>query len=1281
MKKFLIVILLLVLLILGGLAAMFIMSFNPTTFQNGVISSLQKLTGREVTVKGETTVMWTPMPTVQITDVRLKNMDKSQNPNMLMVEKIQISIEWASLLKSPLVIKSIELTKPVLLLERLESNRSNFAFPFLLDPNFQLQATELMSDGKASTTKIDTIILKNGSVHYDNQVTGVSFDVANINGQMILDGIRGPFRFEGNGSINDKNYSLSLTTGVFQGSTPIDMSIELSEKSAGAKFELNGKMTPVQRDKWFTADGTFVVADLGAFADGLRLPTPNVMNRKSIDGSLSLDVGPNHDTVKAIAQLGKGDDAIAFTGMVTRHILGKKPSYEVGVGINRFNPNDWKELSSKINWKWLTGEGEYPDITLKAEVKSIPYGKGELSDLILSAQYQKNALSILDSTVILPGETKLAFSGLGKMVQNKPLVELNLDMKSQSGKDLVGWLFPKGIGFIKTEMLQQSSLKGRLALEPENISLSLTELKLNDSLITGVIKRSMTEKAGYALKIALNNINLDTYTGWKAPEKAVMLSELPLLIKKSFEQALWMNGINVQAVVDVQDGTFFGVPVSKVHLDAQLADNLLRLDRLTAKNAASAEVTIDAVLNGVGRSQMNIDRLQFQLETKQLPLFLEKTRITSTLPLITKASEAKVEGTLKGGRDGFLAFETQAALSDSNIKLSGTVGTLETNPSFQELNFDIAHPNFKTFIGLITPEFKLFPKLDGSFKAKGIFSGTKDRFDISEVRIGVGLQQLTGSLSFDNQKVKTLSVNVTSPSIDLERFTSDVNPLYTTTTGLSQKPFDFSMLDNWSISGKLKASQLLYGNMNIRQADIDFNLQNKELMLTKFLGNSSNSDAAPFSVTGKLDWNTTPKVALNFNIQKLPIRSDFMVLSDFAFGGGVLSLKGDLNTRGNSPAEFAQQLNGQGTLDVQSSQIMGVNAEGMIPIITRAIQRNEGPKIFEPEFKRVLNSGKTYIKTLAGDFSVANGIVRMMDLTMKTANATANPTQIIWDLPKRTVDVSIPVILDPLNTLPPFVLGISLSGNKAVYKPNYADLTAVLSNQSQEALANDLRQKEEKAQAEIAQKRSDRITQSRELTIDARNAVALMEQKIQEYPFEKGKRILQSARDALALVNQLAVREEPTDAQLIQQIEQARLVLLKAEEFQTSLEQETLFNIQKQMNAYRTQSEQMVTQLKAWAEGYPDIVLLGKLAENAEKNGEIVQQLNAVLKPDTDSETIDKILTATADSVDKITKAYQHADRFDLPKVAKTEIEGISETLTQNEVEPKSVKGSFKRSN
>ena len=1282
MKKILVILLLLVLLVIGGLAAMFVKSFNPTTFQNEVVASLQKLTGREVFVKGNTTVTWNPMPTVQITDVRLKNLDKSKNPNMLTIEKMKISIEWASLLKSPLVIKSIELTKPVLLLERLESNRSNFSFPFLLDPNFQLNSVDLMSGGQSAETKIDSIVMTGGSVRYDNQITGISLDVTDINGQLILDGVRGPFRFDGDGDINNKNYNLSLKTGVFQSSTPIDVSVDLKEKTAGAEFSLNGKMTPAQRDKWLTATGTFSIARLGAFAEGMGISIPATIVQKNASGSLSVEIEADKDVLKNfIVQLGEGDTAMGMSGTLTRHILGKIPSYEIDVGIDQINIDDWKELSSVFDWKWLTGENEYPEITLTAKVKSIPYRKGFLSDLVLGARYQKNDLSILDSTVVLPGETKISFSGMGKMVQNTPVLDLDINMKTGLPKELINWLLPKGTGLINIDPLQQGMLRGRLAIAPDKVSLSLNELQFNDSTMSGVIQRLQGEKESYVLKLALNNVNFDTYTGWKSSEEAIPVSELPLLIKKSFEQATWMNGLDVQAQIDVRDGVFFGLPVSLTRLEGKVVENVLKVDMLLLQNIAMADMLIQGKLNGVGRPSMNVDALSFQLKTSQLPLLFEKAKLTSSLPLIANASDAKVKVALNGGREGRWTMETQAVLSDANIKLLGNMESLETTPVFQDMSVDIAHPNFKTFMSLVAPGFDYFPNLDGTFKAKAVFSGTKNHFDLADAQIGVGLQQLSGSLSFDNKKIKTLVMDVTSPSIDLDRFIGDTNPFYSSMSGISKKAFDFSQLDKWAVSAKIKASQLLYGNMSIRQADIDFNLQNKEFHLTKFLGNTSNSDAAPFEMNGKMDWNTTPKLTLHFDMQKLPIRSDFMVFSDFAFGGGMLSVSGDLDTRGESPMAWAGNLNGQGKISVQGGQMVGVDAEGMIPIITRAIQRNEGPKIFEPEFNRVLNSGKTALKTLSGDFTVSDGVVRMMDLTMKTANTTANPTQLIWDLSKRTLDVSIPVVLDPLNTLPPFVLGVSVVGGRATYKPNYTDLSAVLSNQSQTALANDLRQKEEAVQMEIAQKRTDRIIQSRELTIDARNALTQMEQKIQEYPFEKGKRILQSARDAMSLVNQFAVREEPTDAQLIQQIEQARLVLLKAEEFQTSLEQETLFNIQKQMEAYKAKSEQMVAQLRAWAEGYPDIVLLGKLAENADKNNAIIQQLALSLKPDTDKETVNKILAATDEALEKITKAYQHAARFDLPLVPKTGIDAISENINQENPSPKTVKGSFKRSN
>ena len=366
-------------------------------------------------------------------------------------------------------------------------------------------------------------------------------------------------------------------------------------------------------------------------------------------------------------------------------------------------------------------------------------------------------------------------------------------------------------------------------------------------------------------------------------------------------------------------------------------------------------------------------------------------------------------------------------------------------------------------------------------------------------------------------------------------------------------------------------------------------------------------------------------------------------------------------------------LNGQGTLALQGGQMIGVDAERMISIVTQAIQRGEGSKTIESEFKRVLNSGKTSLGTLSGDYVISNGTVRMMDLTLETANTIANPTQIVWDIPKRTLDISIPVLMKPLNSLPPFVLGISVTAAQALYTPNYTDLLAALSNRSQTIAANSLRQKKEAARVASLQQRADRLEESKRLTAEARKAVSLMNQKIMEFPFEKGNRLLASAKDTLTLLNQLAVKEDPTDAQLLQQLEYARTILLKANEFNQTLEQETVFTAQKQMSIYRQKGNQMADQLQAWTNGYPDIIALAKLAASAEQNRQIIEQSAAALTTKTSMNTANELLTTAADALAKIEQAYQRATRFDLSGVP-------NQVAGETPQQPHAVRGSFKRS-
>ena len=1273
MKKFLLIVLFLCFLAVGGVVAMVMMSFNPSAYERDVVGYLQKLTGRNVSVGGTTAISWNPEPTVTMNDIKITNIDKSKNPVMLSIDKVTVAIAWKSLLKSPLEIKRIEVVKPVLYLERLESNRANYTFPFLLDSNFQLQEMEMLTDASSTTAKIEEVLIREGTVDYDNQVTGAHFQVTGINGSLGVDSVRGPYRFKGT-AIKDKGqYSLSANVGLFQGSSPISIGLQLSENNTRSELNLTGNFTPTSGDKWFDGAANFNVGRLDALLTDLALPVPDLSAGSTASGSTTILIAPATDTLKDfVIQIGEGDKRAAFTGTVKRTVSTKKYAYDIDMATDIFRWEQWKSYFDSLNWNWISGEGIYPNIRFKAIAQSVPFSGDTVKNLAVEGNYANSILTIEKSSATLPGGGKVDLIVSGKPSSQEAQLDFGIRAEVPDTQSTLKWLLGDRKWAELPALAQKGTFTGRVTWQPKEVIVSAEEFKIGEAGMTGSIQKALDEQSLWTAKLVFNNVNLDAYTGWTASEKPVSLGELPTIIQNSLINAKGFEGLNIQAAVDMNEATVFGVPVKRIYGEGTLNNRVLKVERVIAQGMAGADVAIGGTFNGIGESQMNVDDFQLGLKTKQLSAFLKRMNLVSILPLINEASDANFRLALKGGKEGAWGIDTLAELSNASIRLKGGLTTGEVL-NVEDMSFEITHPNFQRFMKLLDSRYDLLPKLDGTFKTTGVVSGSKDHFEFNGTTVAIGLQQLNGSLSFDNHEIKTLVADIKAPSLDLERFTNDVNPFYSEVNGLSKKPLDLSALNDWNMNVKLNASQLIYKDVNIRQADVQMALQNKEMNLIKLTGISGASDKSPVNITAKLDWNTTPTFTTNFDIQNIPLRSDFMVLPELVVGGGTLSLNGELKARGETPADFITNLNGQGVMSLQGGQMIGADIEGMIPVITLAIQRTEGAKAIEPEFKRVLNSGKTVLGTLKGDYVISNGVVRMMDLTMETRNAFANPTQIVWDIPKRTLDISIPVLLKPLNSLPAFVLGISVSAGRSTYKPNYSDLLNVLSNRSQTALAKDMRQKEEAARAASIRQRTERLADSKKLTIEARQAVVGMERKMAEFPFEKGRRLLAGAKDTLTLLDQLSVKDNPTDAQLEQQKEYAKIILLKYDEFRRILEQETLFNAQKQMAGYRQKSNQLTDQLNAWAKGYPDIIVLVKLAENAEQNHQIIEQSAAELKPNLSVAEANGLLATCAEALEKIEKAYQHATRFDLSGVP-NQVAGETPNTTHQ------VRGSFKRS-
>ena len=134
-KKIILWFFLILLILLAVLSYIGYRSFNQEAFKNQIISSIQELTGRTFAVNGPYSLVWDPLPTMTLENVSLSNIENSPNKDMFKAEKIQIQIEWASLLKSPTRIKNIIIVNPEALIERISRSVTNINFPQLFAAN------------------------------------------------------------------------------------------------------------------------------------------------------------------------------------------------------------------------------------------------------------------------------------------------------------------------------------------------------------------------------------------------------------------------------------------------------------------------------------------------------------------------------------------------------------------------------------------------------------------------------------------------------------------------------------------------------------------------------------------------------------------------------------------------------------------------------------------------------------------------------------------------------------------------------------------------------------------------------------------------------------------------------------------------------------------------------------------------------------------------------------------------------------------------------------------
>lgn len=1246
MKKFLLTLLVIIVALAGGGVYFFATSLNSESYKKQIIETVAKLTGRTLEIRGNTSIKWRPLPTIEMTQVFLTNQENSVEPIMATAQSVLVEIEWASLFKSPLVVKNVEIIRPNILLERLDTdkNEANWHFSFITAPNTNLEYPNLMGDDTVLSTKIEHARIVEGNLTYINRRTGTFLRWVDIDGDLTIDSLTGPFKFNGTGLFNKVPFKVSTNFDSFKVSTPTRFSVQVTEQQSVFDMTFNGTVYPDGQTSLMTGDAAFSVQkphilfkNFGGNAAEGGLNKPTV-------GNFAIDMTQTQNILKSLTvRFGESETDVALTGSLTQTFLPNQPiDINGSFAINKMNFSEWKPyLAQPQLWSFINPNlSGTPRISLTADIPEMTLNGGQIGNIHLGLSYADGIMTINESTFTLPGGANMTVAGVAEAQNGIPKFQLQVTGKTNDALAILNWLKITPENALPG-LYQTAELDSRLIITETEFGGAIRSLKIDSSEIAGIFAKSFTDNIQSAFVLMLKNVNLDAYLGLPEPQ-AIDVTRLPFDLERSLAHLGFLKEAVSRFDLNFKDLTFRNIPILSGRILGATADGTMKIDSLAFKDMATANFSLTGKISGLGKEgDITFENVNFDLNAKQLSLLLERAKIQSDMPLFSHAEKARIRGTING-KTGAWNINTTAAFSDMNAKFQGNVQIRDDEPFYQNMNFDIAHPNFSSFVRLMNLDPDVIPNLEGNLKTKGILNGTATNFSIRDGMAGVGLQKMTGTLSFSTKPVKTLTADLTATTLDIERF------IPRTETAPNDDSFHLDALNDWIINLKLDANQITYKNMSLYKATFDADLKNKLLTVHQLSGESRGITAAPFRAEGSFDWGTTPTLKATFEITQMPLRADFMLINKLAFGQGTATLTGSVTGRGETPHALLSALSGQGRLELENNQLIGVDLSQTAQVVTNALKNRITKSVLERQIGQVLSSGKTTVTKASGDIAISNGVVRLMDMTIDTPDAAAKTAQFVWNMPLKTAELSMPFKLKAYPEMPAFVLNLSGDVSKLNYTRNTTDFIDTIAGEISRDLTQAAEREQQALQERQEQARLERRNRIKQAIDKANTTFRQAQTNVVNFPSERTKLLLQSAQDALSVVKQLSVKENLNETQYTQLMEQARLIEVRAEEIQNELEKDVFFDKRRTILGYVNQAEIDLLRMKDIQAKMPHVEIIPQLVTQAEQNLAVLKKTNPLLSPDLTADQADVVLKAAAVAYERIKESYNRTIQFDV---------------------------------
>jgi uncharacterized protein involved in outer membrane biogenesis len=490
------------LLIVVAVAAPFFIDLN--NYKAEIAAQAKKATGRDLAIDGDISLSILPTPGVTVSGIRFGNAPGGSQPDMATLESAKVKVALWPLLSKKVEVEEVILEKPTFIFEKLKDGSGNWQIAPQAEapePGVVPEPGAAPSAGGDMAVVIKSASIEGGTLIYRDLAAGTEQKVENLNIDLSLDSLTGPFQAEGGATVANIPVGFRIKTGALnqQAPMPLDVSFNLTDADATIGFvgqvnvaAVEDPSKPIVTGK-LSSKGENLAKLIAGMPNQSADRLPPIMARAfAIDADIQAGK-TNAKTDNFTATLG---DLNAKANVAANYEAA--PTVQANVAIARIDldklmpAGEAKQDGAEAPAESAPAKPAEPfslpaDVTadLGVTVEQMVYKGQAIDDTNVTVQLAKGVLTVKDASAKLPGGSSLALKGALTAKDGQPNFDGELKADSSNLRALIEAFAPGAVKDVPDDRLRKLALNTGVKYNPAQAELANLKAMLDQSNING----------------------------------------------------------------------------------------------------------------------------------------------------------------------------------------------------------------------------------------------------------------------------------------------------------------------------------------------------------------------------------------------------------------------------------------------------------------------------------------------------------------------------------------------------------------------------------------------------------------------------------------------------------------------------------------------------------------------------------------------------------------------------------------------------------------------------